>query len=190
MFILGLFCFIVGSKVIIRNKPIVFRTIYPLILMLLFFISISIFPMIIDYLRGDFDLFEAGVGLLLLVVVFVFMIKYVDGFQIIGINDDSFRKCLSQSLDKLNLEYEEKFSKIIITKHDLTILCSVQSLIGQAQIQFKGQVNKKLIRALILEFNRAARSDQVSPKKVSAFLYAVIGLISVLISFYYLLKVL
>ena len=189
MMILGLFLLFIGLRIIISKKPIIISSKYFLFLILIFFISMLIFSNLDDFLKGDLDYFKTGVILLLLIIFFVYMFKFFHGYQLIGIDDEAFRKCISQSLDNLGLEYKEDFSKIIIDKYDLTIYCTVQSWIGKVHIRFKGRVDKKFISSLIDELNKNINSAEIFPKKVSAYFYTLIGFLSTLISVYYLLKI-
>ena len=189
MMILGLFLLFIGLRIILRKKPIIISSKYFLFLMLIIFISMLISSNLDDFLKGELDYFTTGVVLLMLIIFFVYMFKFFHGYLLIGIDDEAFRKCISQSLDNLGLEYKEDFSKIIIDKYDLTIYCAVQSWIGQVQIRFKGRVDKKFISSLIDELNKNINSAEIFPKKVSAYFYTAIGFLSILISVYYLLKI-
>ena len=186
LMILGLFLLFIGLKVIIGKKPIITNSKYLLFLILITFVSMLIFPNLDDFLKGDFDYFKTGASLIILIIFLVYMFNFFNGYLLIGLDDEAFRKCISQSLDNLGIEFKEDFSKIVIDKFEITIHCTVQSWIGQAQIQFKGRVNKKFIGSLIDELNKNINSAEIFPKKTSAYFYSLIGFLSILISVYYL----
>ena len=189
MFILSFFLLFIGLRVLISKKPIIINSKYLLLIIFVVFMSMWIFPNLEDFAKGEIDYFNTGVGLLLIIVFFVFMFRFMNGYHLIGMDGESFRKCISQSLDNLGIEYKEDFSKIVIDKYDLTINCTIQSWIGQAQIHFKGRVDKKIVGSLIDEMNKNINSLKIIPNKISAYLYTIIGFISVLTSIYYLLKI-
>lgn len=187
-FILSFFVLFIGLRVLISKKPFIINSKYLLLIIFVFFVSMWIFPNLEDFTKVEIDYFNTGVGLLLLIVFFVFMFRYFNGYQLIGMDGESFRKCISQSLDNLGVEYKEDFSKIVIDKYDLTINCTIQSWIGQAQIQFKGRVDKKFIASLIVEMNKNISSLKILPNKISAYFYTIFGFLALLTSVYYLLK--
>lgn len=189
MFILGFFLLYIGLKILIGKKPILINSKWLLIMLIILYIPLLIIPIVIDFLNSDLDYFETSLALLLLIVLIVFMRRALNGYQLIGINGDTFQQCLSHSLDNLNIEYEEKLNKIIITNKDLTILCSMQSWSGQAQVQFKGDKDKKFIYPLITEIKRYMRSNEISLMKIPAFFYTILGVISIVMSVYYVLKI-
>ena len=186
LMILGLFLLFIGLKVIIGKKPIITNSKYLLFLILITFVSMLIFPNLDGFLKGDFDYFKTGASIIILILFLVYMFKFFNGYLLIGLDDEAFRKCISQSLDNLGIEFKEDFSKIVIDKYEITIHCTIQSWIGQAQIQFKGRVNKKFISSLIDELNKNINSTEIFPKKTSAYFYSLIGFLSILISAYYL----
>ena len=190
MFILSIFLLFTGLRVLISKKPIIISSKYLILIIFVFFVSTLIFSNIEDFTKGEFDYFNAGAGILLLIVFFVFMFRFFNGFQLIGIDGESFLKCISLSLDNLGLDYKEDFSKIVIDKYNLTIYCTIQSRIGQAQIKFKGRVDKKFIESLIDEMKKNINSLEIIPIKNSAYFYTIFGFISILSSVYYLLKIL
>lgn len=188
MFILSFFLLFTGLRVLISKKPIIINSKYLLIIIFVVFVSMWIFPNLEDFAKGEIDYFNTGASLLLIIVFFVFMFRFMNGYQLIGMDDESFRKCISHSLDNLGIEYKEDFSKIVIDKYDLTINCTIQSLIGQAQIQFKGRVDKKFIGSLINEMNKNINSLKILPNNIAAYFYTIFGFLSLLTSVYYLLK--
>ena len=158
-------------------------------MLLILYIPLLILPIVIDVLNSDIEYFDTSLALILFVVLVVYMRRILNGYQLIGINGDTFQECLSHSLDNLNIEYEEKLNKIIITNNDLTILCSMQSWVGQTQIQFKGNKDKKFINSLINEIKRYIRTNEITFVKMPGFFYAIMGVISIVMSVYYVLKI-
>ena len=189
MYILGLSLLYIGLKIIIGKKPIIINSIWLLILLLIFYIPLLIIPIVINFLSCDIDYFATSFILLLFIVIIIYMIHALNGYQLIGINGDTYHECLVHSLDNLNIEYEEKFNKIIITNKDLTILCSMQSWVGQAQIQFKGDKDKKFISSLIKEIKRYIKTNEIILMKLPGFFYTIVGVVATVISVYYVLKI-
>ncbi|MEA2095119.1 MAG: hypothetical protein U9P73_00310, partial [Candidatus Cloacimonadota bacterium] len=145
MFIVGFFLLYIGLKIILGKKPIVINSEWLFIMIIIMYIPLLIIPTIIDFLNSEIVYFETSLIFVLFIVLVVYMRRILNGYQLIGINGDTFQQCLSHSLDNLNIKYEEKLNKIIITDSNLTILCSMQSWVGQAQIQFKGNKDKEFI---------------------------------------------
>ena len=153
------------------------------------YIPLLIIPTVIDFLNSDIVYFETGLVFILFVVLVVYMRRILNGYQLIGINGDTFQECLSHSLDNLNIEYEEKLNKIIITNNDLIILCSMQSWVGQAQVQFKGNKDKEFINSLINEIKGYIRTNEITFVKMPGFFYAIMGAVATVFSIYELLKI-
>ena len=189
MFILGFILLYIGLKIIIGKKPILVNSKWLLVMLLILYIPLLILPIVIDFLNSDIEYFDTSLALILFVVLVVYMRRILNGYQLIGINGDTFQECLSRSLNNLNIEYEEKLNKIIITNNDLTILCSMQSWVGQAQIQFKGNKDKKFINSIINEIKRYIRTNEITFVKMPGFFYAIMGVISIVMSVNYVLKI-
>ncbi len=189
MSILGLSLLFVGLRIISTKKPFIVISTYPLILLLILYIPLMILPLIIDYIQGDIDYFTSSLILLFFIVIVMYMKKVLHGYQVIGINEDDFHKCLSTSLDNLKIDYEEKFNKIDLINNNLVIHCSMQSWIGQAQIQFKGNKNKNLIKSILKEFKNHLISNEVVLNNTSAFFYTIIGILTVTIAIYYIINI-
>ena len=190
IFIFSFFLLFIGLRVLISKKPIIINSKYLLLIIFVLIVSMLIFPNLDDFSKGEIDYFNTGISILLIIVFFIFMSRYLNGYQLIGMDGESFRKCISHSLNNLGIEYKEDFSKIVIDKYDLTINCTIQSWIGQAQIQFKGRVDKKFIGSLIDEMNKNISSLKILPNKISAYFYTIFGFLALLTSGYYLLKIL
>ncbi|MDP8202750.1 MAG: hypothetical protein P9M11_11510 [Candidatus Tenebribacter burtonii] len=189
MLIIGFSLLYIGLKIIIGKKPIVINSKWLFILIIIMYIPLLIIPTIIDFLNSEIVYFETSLVFILFTVIVVYMRRILNGYQLIGINGDTFGECLSHSLDNLNIEYEEKLNKIIITDSNLTILCSMQSWVGQAQIQFKGNKDKKFINSLIKEIKKYIRTNEIVSMKMPGFFYAIIGVVAIVMSVYELLKI-
>lgn len=189
MLIVGFFLLYIGLKIIIGKKPIIMNSKWLLIMLIILYIPLLIIPIGIDFVNSDLDYFETSLALILFIVLVVFIRRALNGYQLIGINGDTFQECLSHSLDNLNIEYEEKLNKIIIPNNDLTILCSMQSWSGQAQVQFKGNKDKEFINSLIKEIKRYMKSNEIILMKMPAFFYSIIGIIAIAMSVYYIFKI-
>ncbi len=189
MLILGLSLLYIGLKIIIGKKPILISSKWLLILLIIMYIPLLIKPIVVDLISNNIDYFETSLAIILSVVLVVFLRRALNGYQLIGINGDTFQECLSNSLNNLNVEYEEKLNKIIIPSTDLTILCSMQSWVGQAQIQFKGEIDKQFTKSLIKEIKKYIRSNKTIIMKMPALFYTIMGVISTAMSVYYVLKI-
>ncbi|MEA2097333.1 MAG: hypothetical protein U9P73_11675 [Candidatus Cloacimonadota bacterium] len=189
MFILGFFLLYIGLKIIIGKKPIIMNSKWLLVMLIILYIPLLIIPIGIDFINSDLDYFETSLAIMLFIVLVIFIRRALNGYQLIGISGDTFHDCLSHSLDNLNIEYEEKLNKIIIIGNDLTILCSMQSWSGQAQIQFKGNRDKKFIYLLINEIKRYIKTNEMTSVKMPGFFYAIIGIVATVFSVYELLKI-
>ncbi len=189
MFILGFFLLYIGLKIIIGKKPIIMNSKWLLVMLIILYIPLLIIPIIIDILNSELDYFETSLALILLIVLVVFIRRALNGYQLIGISGDTFQDCLSHSLENLNIEYEEKLNKMIIPSKDLTILCSMQSWSGQAQVQFKGNKDKEFINSLIKEIKKYMRNNEIILMKMPAFFYTILGVITIVMSVYYVLKI-
>ena len=86
-------------------------------------IFLLVIPFANDFLKGELDLLNSVFVVLFFIVFIAFIFKGYHGFHIVGIDDDTFHKCLSSSLDNLKIEREEKLSKIVIKDSDFVILC-------------------------------------------------------------------
>ena len=189
MLIVGFFMLYIGLKIIIGKKPIIINSKWLFIMIIILYIPLLIIPTVIDFLNSEIVYFETSLIFVLFIVLVVYMRRALNGSQLIGINGDTFQECLSHSLDNLNIQYEEKLNKIIITNNDLTILCSMQSWVGQAQIQFKGNKDKKFTSSLINEIKRYIRTNEIVLMKAPGFFYALIGVVATVFSVYELLKI-
>ena len=189
MFILGFFLLYIGLKIIIGKKPIIMNSKWLLVMLIILYIPLLIIPIGIDFVNSDLDYFETSLAIILFIVLVIFIRRALNGYQLIGISGDTFQDCLSHSLDNLNIEYEEKLNKIIIIGYDLTILCSMQSWSGQAQVQFKGNKDKEFINSLIKEIKKYMRNNEIILMKMHAFFYTIMGFITIVMSVYYVVKI-
>ncbi len=189
MFILGLSLLYIGLKIIIGRRPIIISSKWLLIMLFIMYIPLLIKPIVVDFLNNNIDYFETSLAIILSIVLVVILRRALNGYQLIGIDGDTFQDCLSNSLNNLNIKYEEKLNKIIIPDKDLTILCSMQSWVGQAQIQFKGEIDKQFTKSIIKEIKKYMRSNNIIIMKMPALFYTIMGVISTTMSVYYVLKI-
>lgn len=189
MFIVGFFLLYIGLRIIIGRKPIIMNSKWLFVMIIIMYIPLLIIPTVIDFLNSEIVYFTTSLVFVLFIVLVVYMGRILNGYQLIGINGDTFQECLSHSLDNLNIEYEEKLNKIIIPSKDLTILCSMQSWVGQAQIQFKGDKDKKFTKSLIKEIKRYIRTNEIILMKMPAFFFTIVGVVATIMSVYYVLKI-
>ncbi|MCK5051475.1 MAG: hypothetical protein KAS53_07085 [Candidatus Cloacimonetes bacterium] len=189
MFIVGFFLLYIGLRIIIGRKPIIMNSKWLFAMIIIMYIPLLIIPTVIDFLNSEVVYFKTSLVFVLFIVLVVYMGRILNGYQLIGINGDTFQECLSHSLDNLNIEYEEKLNKIIIPSKDLTILCSMQSWVGQAQIQFKGDKDKKFTKSLIKEIKRYIRTNEIILMKMPAFFFTIVGVVATIMSVYYVLKI-
>ena len=65
LLIVGAFFLFVGIKILLIKKPIIFSNKYPLLLILIIFLSMLILPRIEDFSKGELDYFKTGLLILL-----------------------------------------------------------------------------------------------------------------------------
>jgi len=187
LFIVGALFLFVGIKILLTKKPIIFSNKYPLLLLLILFLSMLILPGVEDFNKDEFDFFKTGLLLLFMIVIFIYIFRSYKGYLIIGVDDDTFRKTLNRSLEFLKMDYDEKLSKIVLDKYDTTIHCSVQSWLGQAQILIKGKLDKNLYKSLISQISSTLKSGEIVALKNPGYFYTVVGIIVLVVlinSFY------
>ena len=99
------------------------------------------------------------------------------GYILIGIHDDSFRNALIFSLNKNNITFEERLSKIVLTEEKTELQISMQTWMGSGQIKLKKSKNSHLLKTIVDGINEYYISNQIKPNNITSIFYVIMGIL-------------
>lgn len=158
---------VLGLIVFIKKKPLIISYRWFAIIYLAIFIPqiIRMFDMI------NRDPLMYILLMAMYIVLFGFLYYVMKGVMIFGANGEGFQKAFIETLQSLNLEFEQTFSSIKIKEPELELSIALQSWIGTGQIRMKKKTNEELFSTILHEL----RAKDIKSNLITPIFYILIG---------------
>ena len=168
-----------GLAVLLRKKPLLFSSRWMFALLLVCFAPQFIIPF--QTLGGAGDRLEGlriitWLGPLMFVVLLAFFWKQMQGYMVMGIVDQSFRKALLSVLDELHLERKEELSLIRIPQANLDIQVAIQSWMGVGQVKNKSKSGREVFQQIIVGLKKRFAQGELETNNTTPLLYIILGI--------------
>jgi hypothetical protein len=170
----------IGGAVYLRKKPIVLpsRAMFGLVLLCLLPSLIS--SVLINRMAADMSAEMSALQWLvpaMLLILLGFMWVQMQGYVMIGITDDSFRKALVAELQAQGQEYQEELSRIVIPASGLEVQVAIQSWMGVGQFKCRTKAKQAEFIGLINGLKQRLNAEAMEINPVTSIFYIVIGII-------------
>lgn len=130
------------------------------------------------YREDNFDWFLVSMPLFLIVlysVLLVYLWKTMQGYQIIGVDEDSFRTSLQNVLKKLGLPFEERLSKMRLTSLETDLESAVNAWSGVATIKIKNAKHKGVEKEIAENLRKEFQDDYLPVNLRTGYFYLITG---------------
>lgn len=168
-----------GLAVLLRKKPLLFSSRWMFALLLVCFSPQFIIPFQTlgdagDHLEGLRMI--TWLGPLMFAVLLAFFWKQMQGYMVVGVVDQSFRKALLSVLDELQLERKEELSLIRIPRANLDIQVAIQSWTGVGQVKNKSKSGREVFQQIIAGLKRRFALGELETNNTTPVLYITLGI--------------
>lgn len=175
----------VGLKVYESDKPIILPLRYRSYAALLVFLPTVV--ILVTSLIVEFDAFVAyflvpSQVVPAAMVVWMWMMK---GYQVFGVTDETFRRALRHSLERLKLSYKETQTGIRVMQGDVNLEISVSSLEGTVAIRPKDSGDNPLLQDIITSMSCYYSESDINAKNRTLLVYLGVGLFCLVLSLYH-----
>lgn len=99
----------------------------------------------------------------------------MQGYQIIGVNEDTFRTSLQNVLKKLGLPFEERLSKMRLTSLETDLESSVNAWSGVATIKIKDAKYKAVEKEIAENLRKEFQDDYLPVNLRTSYFYLITG---------------
>lgn len=117
---------------------------------------------------------------LMSLLVFIFW-RQMTGYLVFGVSDDTFRDALLSALNKLNLPFQERLSKVKLTSLEADLYAVVAEWMGSAQIRIKQPQHTQRVRDIAKAMNDYYATVPVKVNNIAYILYLLLGLLMLLL---------
>lgn len=175
--VIAVFFLIIGMRGILTRRPFLLSNRWLLSMMFIIFVPNIILPLI---LPPSTPFLIKWLNPVMFTVVLVMMCFVLKGYVAFGVTDTSFRDALLDTLQKLELSYEESLSAIRITSVEVDLQVSVQSWIGSGIIKIKQRGHLSLLTEIVTAMNEYFRVSATPAKLLTCIFYMIMGVIMVI----------
>ncbi len=175
--VIAVFFLIIGMRGILTRRPFLLSNRWLLSMMFIIFVPNIILPLI---LPPSTPFLIKWLNPVMFTVVLVMMCFVLKGYVAFGVTDTSFRDALLDTLQKLELSYEESLSAIRITSVEVDLQVSVQSWIGSGMIKIKQRGHFSLLTEIVTAMNEYFRVSATPAKLLTCIFYMIMGVIMVI----------
>lgn len=182
---ISIYFLFLGLKVILTKKPFLIPAKYNFFVILIAFATQLVIPInnlfqLTRFKEDTLNWFLILMPLFLVVfylVLLVYLWKTMQGYQIIGVDEDSFRTSLHNVLNKLGLPFEERLSKMRLTSLETDLESSMNAWSGVATLKIKNTNHKKTEKE-ITEYLRREFKDDFTPVNLrTGYFYSITGIL-------------
>jgi hypothetical protein len=180
---IAIYFLFLGLKVFLRKKPFVISAKYNFFVILVTFAVQLVIPIsnlfrASSFKEDNFDWFFLASPLFLVVlyaVLLIYLWKTTQGYQIIGVTEDTFRTSLQNVLRKLGLPFEERLSKMRLTSLEVDLESLINSWSGVATIKIKDAKHKKFEKEIAENLRKELDDDYISVNLRTSYFYLITG---------------
>lgn len=180
---MSIYFLFLGLKVFLTKKPFLIPAKYNFFVVFIAFATQLVMPIsnlfrTSRYKEDSFDWFLIAMPLFLIVFYFVLLVylwKTMQGYQIIGVNEDTFRTSLHSVLKKLGLPFEERLSKMRLTSLETDLESAVNAWSGVATIKIKDAKYKEVEKQIAENLRKEFQDDYLPVNLRTSYFYLITG---------------
>ncbi len=180
---ISIYFLFLGLKVFLTKKPFLISAKYNFFVMLIAFATQLVIPIsnFFDFSRlkeDKFDWFFLASPLFLIVlysVLLIYLWKTMQGYQIIGVTEDTFRTSLQNVLRKLGLPFEERLSKMRLTSLETDLESSMNAWAGTATLKIKDAKYKEIEKKIAENLRRELNDEYLPVNLRTSYFYLITG---------------
>lgn len=172
--VIAAFFLIIGMRGIIKRRPFLLSNRWMLAMMFIIFVPNIFLPFIMPASTPSFIKWFNPAMFSVLLVMMCIILK---GYSAFGVTDNTFRNALLQSLQKLELPYEETLSAIHLTSVEVDLQVSVQSWVGSGLIKVKQRGHSPLLANIVLAMNEHFQLSNTTAKLLTCIFYVIVGVL-------------
>ena len=172
-----------GLKVFLRKKPFLISAKYNFFIIFIALAVQLVLPVsnlfrTSIFKEDNFDWFLLSTPIFLIVlysVLLVYLWKTMQGYQVIGVTEDSFRTSLQNVLKKLGLPFEERLSKMRLTNLETDLESTIQAWSGVATLKIKDSNHKKIEKEIAENLQKEFKDDYLPINLRTSYFYLITG---------------
>lgn len=126
--------------------------------------------------RTSFDYFPL-IMLLFWVVMGIFLWMQSQGYTVFGIREESFRSSLHDALDRLEIPFEERLSKVVLLDSNAELKVTAQGRMGVATLNIKPRTERARLQRIIAAMREDFTSGTVGINMATCYFYVSFGLL-------------
>lgn len=181
--VLSAYFLFLGFKVFLTKKPFLISAKYNFLVIFISFAAQLVMPVgnVFRVLRRDddgIDWFIVSMPLFLFVIYAVLLFylwKTMRGYLIIGVNEDSLRSSLHDTLTKLGLPFEEQLSKIRLMSLNTDLQVSMNAWAGVASLKVKDAKYKETENEIVADLQKKLMDDNLPANLRTSYFYLFMG---------------
>lgn len=179
-----------GAKVVVTKRPLLIPARLNLLVVFIAF-SIQLVGPIKGIFRtggplgSEIDWFLVSMPIFLVLfyaACFVFLWKTMTGYQILGVDEDSFRTALQNALKSLGLSFEERLSKMRLTSLETDLEASTNAWSGVATIKIKDTGHRETVKDIAKELQKQLNDDYSPVNLRTSYFYLIFGALLLIMS--------
>ena len=180
---ISIYFLFLGLTVFLTKKPFLIPAKYNFFVILIAYAAQLVMPISglfqeSRYKEDSFDWFFVSMPLFLIIfysVLLVYLWKTMQGYQIIGVDEDSFRTSLQNVLKRLGLPFEERLSKMRLTSLQTDLESSVNAWSGVATIKIKNPKHKDVEKEIAENLRKEFQDDFLPVNLRTGYFYLITG---------------
>ena len=169
---MAIFFLFIGLRGILTKRPFLISQRWFLLIMCAIIIPTILLPSLLSF-PGNF--FMRWGHPLMFGFILLMMCYQMRGYTVYAVTDTSFREALIESLQKLQLPYEESVSLIRLTSIEADLQISIQAWMGTGLIKMKQRVHRAVLREIVNAMNEHFRISSAPTNMIACVFSAVIG---------------
>lgn len=184
----GLYFILTGLRGVVGKKPFVFPSKSSFWIIALSVVPIIIFPIYFIwklYFSSSryYESFNWSVALpflfpfLIVPLLLGFLWRFMNGYSVLGVTEDTFRQGLFSVLQDLRLPFEERLSNLRLTSLNADLQINVADSIGKAGIRIKQREHQKTLDQIGEGLKNYFAASHVGVNITIFVLYIIVGVI-------------
>jgi hypothetical protein len=169
----------VSTRGLATRKPIVFsaRIFVWVFTVAVASISIALVSLQFSPYSGGFRFMTVAQIVLFALLIVVFW-RVMQGYVVLGVTEEGFKRALFASLDELGMTYKESLGGLALDDLNDVLQVSVQGWVGTAQLKMKTRAHREHLQKVV---NALRRQLAVAPDRSSLFIPVIYGAMGLLL---------
>jgi hypothetical protein len=182
--IMGIIFLALGLRGVLTKKPYIISSRWMFLAMIINFSPsiLGISPMFTtpSSLRGD-PIFSIMPWMLLglYAIMLIFMWLAMQGYTVHGVTDTSFRTGLINTLEKLEIPFEENLGGIYLSSLGANLKVTIQSNLGTAQINIRPRKFNNTLDNIAKNLSTYYQANPTTVNLITCYFYVVFGVLMV-----------